>query len=295
MTNEPKYIGENAYSLLKSDVLNMFKKGKYSTIPFLLIIMILFHIVVPFIFYKVSSTLVNSTFSQILFLFTLPILSFMFNISIFAFNNVFNHLYTKSKFRIEENTDIFFYSLKHFKIIWRTIKFPILFLSILTPIVLIIMSLPPFSDGLGSEDLRNSLSEQNIVQMKVFYLFLTYIGFFFIQNQCFNESIYKKENEFIFINMNLIYMNQEILKMSLEESILYTQKGIDKNKNLFFIIEKTRDFSFLIYIPFINSFMHIYYVFLYHAAWQRIYNNQNGITAKEEIKNRVHNKNTVVN
>lgn len=53
--------------------------------------------------------------------------------------------------------------------------------------------------------------------------------------------------------------------------------------------------ALILFIPLVNLFVEIFHVFLYQAALQRIYNNQKGITSKEEVKNRVHNKNTVVN
>jgi len=294
MTNEPKYIGDNAYSILKSDALNMFKKGKYSTIPFIIMIMILLNIVILLLFYQCEEATLNKSLPTSLFFLIFCSFYLIINIPILVFNDVLNHLYTKSKFKAEENSDAFFYALTNFKIIWKSFGYNLLILCFIFFTMATLLSF--FDNFIENSQVVATASNQEIIKRKIYTLCSIYTGFLTIQYILFNDILYRKDNnKFTLLNMHLVYLNQRFFKMSLAESIIFTKQGIEKNKDLFQILDSNRLEPVLFLLPIVNLVIQIYYVFLYHAAWQRIYNNQNGITAKEEIKIREYNKNTVMN
>lgn len=276
-TKQPKQV-DITFKELNRDVFKLINKGKLS---FILIFMILF-------MYSCSLWLLEGKLKDLIQephilvfgvdFFYIFYLTFLFIFSC-SFQEILKYNYTNKKVSFLDSVDLFLNSFKNFKIILQSIRHEIVGSSLL--ILCFTLITLPFTSSL--HDFLNIFNVKKDLYSQIIN-FTSGQSFLLVFYICITQFYgIEKSKICIFMYLNMFYFN-----LNKEEAGEFTLEGLNKNEKLF----KKINFLYMgiiwgiILIPIFKIFSLLflmYIFFLLHCLWQRIFNDQDGVTAKETV------------
>lgn len=286
-TNDPKYI-EGGYNEIHTDTIKLLKKGKASSIPF--IAFFIFLISLFFIFKNHIGQHLEQygVFSEVVLLLLTIVYAMGFLFVSCCLQETLNYTYLQKKMKLEDNIDCFFYAFKNYKAIFASIRHETLSIVSIFSVIIFIYIIIAISPAQPSTDpVPPSLSEQ--LGPVLFKIKLISDG---LSNLFLFYSISSRIVPVFNITSAFMYLNMIKFGIDSEQSKVLTLKGIALNESMLGKLNRNAIYFLLIQfiVPFggfISLFLLLYWLCFFHCAWQKIYNNQDGVTEKvtEKVEN----------
>lgn len=289
-TKDPKHV-TGGYAEIHKDTLQLLKKGKFTSIPFLLVFVLLFSFIFmlkPQISLYIGDANPLSYTITLIFI-ALYAVGFLFLAC--GLQEILNYTYLKKKIKFEDNIDCFFYSFKNYKIILQSIRqesfaiLGMLSIFIFFSIILMVFATNTANDPSIPVDYYKTLSPA-IQKLKL------------ISDGLSNIFLFYSISTRLIPNLNIIsgfmYLNIIRFNLNFEDAKIFTLKGIALNQDLLYKLNRNAIYLLFLqfFIPFsgiISLLLVVYWISFYHSAWQKIYNEQDGVTEKvtEKVENNI--------